>query len=115
MPTSLWSIFLAFIVTIIGTAAALFLKFGSETFSFNPLKLIKNYKLQLGFFLYGISSILFVLALKGGELSVLYPLLSIGYIWIVLVSIKFLHEKMTTLKWIGILMIIAGVSLIGIS
>jgi len=115
MDTNVWSIVLAVIVTIIGTIAAIYLKLGSKNFSFNPLIVIKNYKLMLGFFLYGVSSILFIIALKGGELSVLYPLLSIGYLWISLASIKFLNEKMTTLRWAGIVFIIIGVSIIGIS
>jgi len=115
MATSPWSIFLAVIVTFIGTIAAVLIKLGSEAFSFKPLMLIKNYRLLIGLFLYVVSSILFILALKGGELSVLYPILAIGYIWISLVSIKFLHEKMTLSKWIGVMFIIIGVSMIGIS
>jgi uncharacterized membrane protein len=115
MATSLWAMALAVLVSIIGTIAAVFVKRGSKTFSFNPLKLIRNYKLIFGFFLYGVSSILFILALRGGELSILFPLLSLGYIWIGFVSIKFLGERMTTLKWVGITFILAGVISIGMS
>ena len=115
MATILLSIFLAVIVTFIGTIAALLVKLGSKTFSFRPLSFVKNYKLIIGLFMYVISSILFILALKGGELSVLYPILAIGYIWISLVSMKFLNEKMTLSKWIGIIFIIIGVSVIGVS
>ena len=115
MATSLWSMVLAIIVTFVGTIAALCLKLGADKFSISPVKLIRNYKLLLGFLLYGISSLLFILALKGGELSVLYPLLSVGYIWISLASVKFLKEKMTAIKWAGILLIIGGVSMIGLS
>ena len=99
MATSLLSIVLAIFVSIIGTIAALLVKLGSKSFSFNPLELIKNYKLIIGFFLYGSASVLFIFALKGGELSVLFPLLSLGYLWLGLVSIRFLGERMTTIKW----------------
>ena len=115
MATSLWAMALAIIVTIIGTFAALFIKLGSKTFSFDPMKIIKNYNLLAGVGLYAVSSILFVLALKGGDLSVLFPLLSMGYVWILLVSAKFLGERITALKLIGIAFILVGVSLIGIS
>lgn len=115
MATSLWAMALAVLVTIIGTFAALFIKLGSKTFSFDPLKLIKNYNLLAGAVLYGVSSILFVLALKGGDLSVLFPLLSVGYIWILIVSAKFLGERITASKLAGIAFILVGVSLIGIS
>jgi multidrug transporter EmrE-like cation transporter len=115
MTTSLWSIILVIVLTVIGSFGSLFLKLGSKTFSFNPVKLLKNYKLIIGFLLYGIAVPLFIIALKGGELSVLYPLVSLSYIWISIISIKFLGEKMNVLKWTGIAMIILGVSLASIS
>lgn len=115
MATSLWAMALAFFVTILGTFAALFLKIGSAKFSLNPVKFVKNYMILLGLMIYGVNSILFIIALKGGELSVLFPMLSVGYIWIALASMKFLGEKMTMTKWLGIAMIIIGVTLIGAS
>ena len=115
METSLWAMALAVLVTIIGTFGALFIKLGSRTFSFNLIAIIKNYKLMTGVALYVISNILFILALKGGDLSVMFPLLALGYIWIIPISVKFLGEKITTSKLIGIIFILVGVSLIGIS
>lgn len=115
MTTSLWAIALAVFVSIIGTIAALFVKLGAKEFTFNPLKLIRNYKLVFGFLLYGVSTSLFIIALKGGDLSVLFPLLSLGYIWIGFVSIKFLGERITASKWAGMAFILIGVSLIGVS
>lgn len=113
MKTELWSILLVFIGTIIGSFGALYLKIGSKDISINIKKLIRNYKLILGFVFYGISSIFFIIALTGGELSVLYPLCAASYIWVCLLSIKFLNEKMNTLKWLGIITIIIGITFIG--
>ena len=64
--------------------------------------------------MYGISTILFIPALKGGELSVLYPFVALAYIWVSLLSVKFLGEKMNKVKWLGIALIILGVSFIGL-
>jgi len=114
MKTELWSILLGFIGTIIGSFGALFLKIGSKDISINIKKLIRNYKLILGFVFYGISSIFFIIALTGGELSVLYPLCAASYIWVCLLSMKFLDEKMNKLKWLGIITIIIGIIFIGI-
>lgn len=114
MAASLWAILLIIATTFIGAFGALFFKLGSKTFSFHPMKLIKNYHLIIGFLLYGISATLYVIALKGGELSVLYPIVSIAYIWVSIVSVKFLGEKMNANKLTGIAIIIVGVSLIGI-
>jgi len=69
---------------------------------------------MFGFLCYGISLILFIIALTGGEVSVLYPMVSISYIWVAFLSMKLLNEKMNLYKWMGILFIIFGVSMIGI-
>jgi uncharacterized membrane protein len=55
-----------------------------------------------------------VYALQGGELSVLYPLVSLGYVWVCLLSIRFLGERMNSVKWTGVAFIVAGVALIGV-
>ena len=78
------------------------------------MKLIKNTNLIKGGLLYVFGTITFIPALKGGELSVLFPLVSLGYVLVSLYSIKLLKEKMNSLKWAGIMLIIVGVSLIGI-
>lgn len=115
MNTQLWAILLVVIATVFGGFGALFLKKGSEDFSINVLKLIKNYYLILGVFFYALGTILFIPALKGGELSILYPLVSLSYIWVMILSVKLLKEKMNKFKWIGILLVIIGVIFVGLS
>jgi len=110
--TQLWAIATVLFGTIIGSFGALYFKMGSETISLDIKKIMKNYKLILGFLFYGISSIFFVIALNGG--SVLYPFTSVGYIWVCFLSMKFLDEKMNKLKWIGIITIIIGITLVGV-
>ena len=114
MTTQLCAIAMVLFATIIGAFGALYFKLGSETISIDIKKLIKNYKLILGFLFYGISSIFFIIALTGGELSVLYPFCAASYIWICLLSMKFLNEKMNKLKWLGIITIVIGITLIGV-
>ena len=99
--------------TFMGAIGSLLLKKGSSTFKFSIIKLIKNWQLILGLFLYFIGSIIFIFALKFADLSYLYPFISLSYVWACLLSIKYLNEKMNTWKWFSILLIIAGVSLIG--
>ena len=79
-----------------------------------PRTLIHNYNVLIGAFLYGIGTILFIPALKHGELSVLYPFVSTSYIWVSILSMSFLGEKMNREKWLGIALIIVGVTLIGL-
>ncbi|MBW2988358.1 multidrug transporter [Candidatus Woesearchaeota archaeon] len=111
----LWLILiLAFIATILGAFGALFLKRGGTGFTLHPIELIKNYNLIIGLGLYVVASIVFVYALKFGELSMIYPLTSLSYIWVTILSVKWLKEPLTKTKFWGIVLIILGVVLITI-
>lgn len=108
-----WAIGLVCVAALLSSAGALFLKLGSKGLS--PRKIVKNHRLMAGIALYGISTVLFIPALRGGSLSVLYPLTSTQYVWVSILSQKFLGEKMNPVKWAGVLAIIAGITLVGIS
>ena len=107
-------IILVLISTIFAALGALYLKKGSSKFGFNINLLMKNRYLLLGVVLYFASSLFFIPALKFGDLSLLYPFTSLSYVWTILLSIRFLKEKMNRFKWIAIILIVIGVSLIGI-
>jgi len=49
------------------------------------------------------------------DLSVAVPIASFSYILVPIVSIIFLHEKITVLRWLGIFFILAGVILVSLS
>lgn len=114
MATQIWAIGLVILGTLIGALGPILFKKGAGEFSLNPLKMIKNYYFVIGCFMYGLSTVPFILALPGGELSVLYPFVALVYIWVAILSIKILKEKMNLLKWLGILFILIGVSCIGL-
>ena len=67
----------------------------------------------LGFASYGISSISYLVALSKLDLSVAYPMVGIGYVLVMLVSWLFLREPVSPLRWLGALLIFAGVWLVG--
>ena len=113
MATQLWAIGLVLSATIIGAFGPILLKKASAGKLSNLKSLATNYYLIAGVSLYAIGTVLFVPALKGGDLSVLYPFVSVAYIWVSLLSVKFLGEKMNKLKWLGIALIIIGVTFIG--
>jgi uncharacterized membrane protein len=114
MTTALWAIGLVLVADVVGAFGPIFLKRASDSFSFNIIKLIKNYNLIIGLICYGLGTILFIPALKGGDLSVLYPLVAVSYALVCLYSVKMLKEKMNALKWIGITLIMIGVMFIGL-
>lgn len=69
-------------------------------------------QLILGFLFYGIGAILMIVAYKYGSLSVLQPVLSLNYVISILLASFFLHEQITVLKVVGVLIIISGVIMI---
>jgi uncharacterized membrane protein len=113
METELWAMGVVTLAAFIGAMGPIFLKRASRDFRMSIRALIANRSLILGIACYGTATVLFVPALRGGELSTLYPLVSTTYIWVSLLSVKLLKERMNRIKWLGILLIIAGVSFIG--
>ena len=113
MATQLWAIGLVILASLIGAFGPILLKKASEKKLSKISSLMTNYALMGGVALYAIGTILFIPALKGGDLSILYPFVSLTYVWVSLLSVKFLGEKMNALKWFGITLIILGVSFIG--
>lgn len=69
--------------------------------------------LFFGFALYAIGALVMLVAYKFGQLSVLQPMLSMNYIFALLLAITILNETVTPLKLIGILIITMSVILIG--
>ena len=61
---------------------------------------------------YALSTILWVMLLKVVPLSFLYPLLSVGYVVILLVSVFAFHERVSFLRWYGVIMICYGIVVI---
>jgi uncharacterized membrane protein len=94
-----------------GAFALLFLKKGSKKFNFKILQQIKNYYLIIGIFLYLLGFAFYIYALTLERLSVLYPFSALNYLWVSLISIKFLGEKMNQYKWTGLVLIILGIAL----
>lgn len=107
-----WAIILTIISSLCAATGQIGLKLGSMKLERNLASLMKNYALITGVFFYGLSSITFIIALRGHELTVLYPLGSLNYVWVSLMSMKLLKEKMNMYKWLGILLIIIGVSFV---
>ena len=107
-----FSIILIIIGTICAASGQICLKKASPNMGINIIGTIKNIPFMFGLFLYGLSMILNIVALKGAELSVLNPLSACNYIWAAFLSMWFLDEKMNKWKWLGIITIIIGVTFI---
>lgn len=69
--------------------------------------------LCVGFALYGVGAMIMFVAYKFGNLSVLQPMLSMSYIFAILIASFVLGENITLLKIVGIFVITLSVALIG--
>lgn len=69
--------------------------------------------LWAGLVLYGINTGLLILALRDGELSLLYPVISLTYVWVAIMSVTILGETLTLTKIAGIALICFGVAFLG--
>jgi multidrug transporter EmrE-like cation transporter len=110
--TPLSSIFLVLLASLIGSFGAVFLKMGAAHLN-RGLRYILNWQLVFGISLFLGSSIPFLMGLRHGELSVLYPMVSLGYIWTLFWSRLFFNEPITKAKLGALAMILAGIVCIG--
>jgi drug/metabolite transporter (DMT)-like permease len=100
--------------SVVGSFGAVFLKLGAERLQINLRSLATNWRLALGVVVYLLSSVLYTIGVKHGELSVLYPLVSVGSIWTLIWSKLLLGEKLTKPKFVAVGMILAGCVLLGL-
>ena len=79
----------------------------------NVLAMASNPRLVFGYSLYGMSAVLLVLALRHGELSLLYPVIALTYVWVAILSVMVFHENMSPVRIAGIATIVVGVAVLG--
>ena len=106
----------AFISIALGAIAQYFFKVGVTGVSQKAngtgeiIKMgIMNFHLWSGLACYGVSLLMWFYVLSHMELSRAFPLVSIAYVFTLLMGYFFLHEPLSIYKIIGISLIIAGV------
>jgi drug/metabolite transporter (DMT)-like permease len=111
--TPLISIVLVMTGSVIGSMGAVFLKMGAEPLRYGWRNAL-NLKLAagVGFFLF--SSIFYLLGIRKGELSVLFPMVSISYVLGAFWSKVFFGEEFTKMKFLGLALIMIGVVFVGL-
>ncbi|MDP3698605.1 MAG: EamA family transporter [Nanoarchaeota archaeon] len=100
--------------TIFTSSGQMFWKAGALRINFSDPFSFFNAPFILGCLLYIVGSILMILALKKGELSMLYPIIATSYVWVsILAPFFFPNESMNVWKWAGVLLILFSVILLG--
>ena len=111
--TSIQSLMFVAVAALFGSVGQILYKFAANytndisSFIFNPY-------IYLGGLSYFIGLLFMVKGLRRGELTVIYPVMATSFIWVSILSPLFFNTDMMTLqKWIGIAIIMFGVTMVG--
>lgn len=108
------AILFAVLCTVFTSLGQILWKFGLVKINFSHLLTVFNLPFMFGFVVYGIGAILLLLALGKGELSLIYPIIAASYVWVSLLSpYLFPTDHMNVWKWVGVIIILVSVSLLG--
>lgn len=125
------SFLLVFSCTLIGALAQILVKLGASQLGTHVtlsdvarhpslfvqfgVGMIQNPELFIGYCLYGVNTFLMALALKGRELSRLYPIIALTFVWVTVLSLVTLpDEHLNFFRVAGIAFIVGGVSVLGL-
>jgi multidrug transporter EmrE-like cation transporter len=114
MTTPVSSMVIVLVGSVIGSLGAIFLKSGAHAVNKNWTSIAFNWRLGLGIATYLVSSVLFVKGMSNGELSVLFPLVSLGYVCTLVWSRLFFDEVITKVKLAGVGLILVGITFLSL-
>jgi uncharacterized membrane protein len=114
--THLSSIVMVIICSFLGTTAQLLFKQTADRISAGWRAVFCNPYLFFGYVCYGFSTLLLMISLKKGQLSVLYPFIALTFVWVAILSpLVFPADTYNGLRLFGVFLIVVGVSFIGLS
>ncbi len=76
------------------------------------LALFLRYETWGGFILYGLSAVCWLWVLSRAQLSFAYPILSLSFPVVVALSMLLFDESISPMRWMGVIVIVVGVSLL---
>jgi multidrug transporter EmrE-like cation transporter len=114
MQTPLLSIALFILAALLGAVGQFLYKSGAERTTGSWLSYLANPPLLGGIVCYVLVMGLFVGAFKrGGSMSVLYPVYATTFIWAAIISWLAFHEPIRPVNVAGMLLLVAGMCLMG--
>jgi drug/metabolite transporter (DMT)-like permease len=81
---------------------------GIRAIAKNIFKVLTSPFIILGLLFYAISSLLWLSSMAKLDISFMYPLVSMGYFITAFFAAVFLKERISTTRWTGIILILAG-------
>lgn len=95
-------------------AAALGSSAGQLAWKFGTDSLTGVWWYILGFILAGAGALCMMVAFRFGEVSILQPMMSVGYVFSIFFGYLFLGEQITLMKILGTIFVIVGAIILGI-
>lgn len=77
------------------------------------LAMFTNPPVLTGYILYALMTALFVFVLRSEELSIVYPIISLTYVWVTALSAVVFRESMNLPRLVGVATIVLGVGVLG--
>jgi len=126
MPSIVRVILLILLSEIVNTAGHILFKKSSNTVDSGSLrgvsghagyikKMLSKYQIWMGFSCQALSVAIWILALAQADLSFVFPVGSMQYIFILIGAHIFLGEKIDRMKLLGTLLVVTGIVLISMS
>ena|SRR5579872_1937230 len=112
MGTPVSSMILVLMASVLGSIGAVFLKLGAARLQ--TIWNLLNWRLGAGVGLYLGSSVFYGWGIKNGQISVLYPMVSLGYVWTLVWGRLIFNERFTSQKFMGLGLILFGVLCVGL-
>lgn len=75
-------------------------------------KVAGTWQVWVGFLFAFAGALLWLTALSRAPLSWAYPILSLGYILVMIFSKVFLHEEVSWIRWVGTAVVVCGIWLV---
>ncbi|MBW2964294.1 DMT family transporter [Candidatus Woesearchaeota archaeon] len=113
--TKPWAIGIVVLCTIFTAIGSFLLKTGMDRFTPTWDGVLAAYPVLIGLFVYFIGFVMLTTAFRHGELSVLFPFVSLSFVWVAILSYLLLGEHISAMGIGGLGAIVCGVALIGIA
>jgi drug/metabolite transporter (DMT)-like permease len=113
ISTPLTSILLVLFGSFIGSIGMVFLKKASSNLHKSFWHII-NLNSAIGITLFVISSVFYLAGIRNGQLSVLYPMVSLSYVWAMFWARLVFNEPLTKQKFAALGLVLVGVFFLGL-
>jgi len=114
MRTQWWAVVLALVASVLAAAATFQVKRGAAGSTVSLARFRLSPRVLVAVALYLASSVLFLLSLRGAQISVILPVTALEYLWVILLAHYGLRERIGGAKALGIGCVILGLILVGL-